>query len=192
MPTKNLVTQIVPSDWDSPVPVAKGGQMGTQGGSGSGAPRTRWLQSTADLLNRPVINRGTASTSATAVATNGGPQSTGIGTGPLTPQRYGEFTVKARVSYNVNDNVAYHYVYRTTGAIPANGAAPNAGDVIVGGDAFAGGTVASGVGQVGTFSYLDSELSPTTPYRYYLAVNGNPGKTVNLTNDSQLLVMERS
>ena len=81
------------------------------------------------------------------------------------------------------------YVYRTLGNIPANGAAPNVGDVIVGGDAF--GDVPTSVGSC-SFSFLDSGLDVTKSYKYYLAVKGPNGQTVTLENDSQLLVMERS
>jgi len=175
--SRNLLDNIVSSDWD---------------GGKAGAPRTKWLQRAADLINRPVLNRLAASTSATAVNTNGAVQSTGIGVGPLQPKRYGEFTVKARVTFNVNAAAVYVYVYRTTGAIPANGAGPNAGDVVVGGDAFAGGSVTSGVNQTGALSFLDTGLSTAGSYRYYLAVSAVTGKVANLVNSSQLLVMERS
>lgn len=181
--SRELLDTIVPADWDSQKP-----------GPNTGFQRTRWLQGVNDLLKRPVANRLTATTSATAVNATGGPVSTGIGTGPQQPKRYAEFTVKARITFNTNAAApAYHYIYRTLGAIPALGAPPNAGDVVVGGDAFAGGsTPAAGVNQIGTFSYLDTGLDVTKQYRYYLAVNAAPGQVVNLVNNSQLLVMERS
>lgn len=180
---RQLLEQLTPSHWDSGKPAA-----------GSGYQRTRWLQGLVDLVNRPVTNRVTAQTSATAVNTNGAPQSTGIGTGLVQPKRYGELTVKARVTSNIASAVPhYHYLYRTQGAIPANGAPPNPGDVIVGGDAFAGGaTPPAGTNQIGVFSYLDTGLDVTKQYRYYLAVNAPNGNVVNLVNNSQLLVMERS
>jgi hypothetical protein len=160
---------------------------------GSGGPRVTWLQGLSDLVNRPVINRLTATTSATAVVTNAAVQSSGVGTGQLQPKRYAEFTVKARVTFNINSvGPAFVYVYRTLGAIPANGAAPNAGDVAIGGDAFVGGPTSNGVNQVGTLSFLDSGLDTSKRYRYYLAVLGPNGNTLNLVNQSQLLVMERS
>jgi len=182
-PTRELLQTIVPSDWDSQKP-----------GANTGFQRTRWLQSLNDLLKRPVANRATAGTSATAVNPTGTPISSGIGCGPLQPKRYGEFTVKARVTFNINAAApAYLYVYRTQSAIPANGAMPNAGDVIVGGDAFAGGAIpGSGINQIGTFSYLDRGLSVNDRYSYYLAVNAASGNVVNLVNNSQVLIMERS
>jgi hypothetical protein len=180
---RELLDTIVPTDWDSQKPAVN-----------SGFQRTRWLQGVNDLVKRPVSNRAAATTSATAVNATGAPVSTGIGTIAQQPSRYAEFTVKARVTANVNTVApVYHYVFRTLGAIPANGAAPNAGDVIVGGDAFAGGsTPGAGVNQIGAFSFLDTGLSATAKYRYYLAVNAPNGSVVNLVNNSQLLVMERS
>jgi hypothetical protein len=180
--SRTLVENLVPQHWDSQKP-----------SPGSGTQRVRWLQSVTDLFNRPVINRGTAATSATAVAANGAVQSTGIGTGLLQPKRYGEFTVKARVTFNVNSvGPAFVHVYRTLGAIPANGAAPNAGDVIVGGDAFMGGPTGNGVNQCGAFSFIDTGLDQNKSYRYYLAVKGPNGNNLNLVNASQLFVLERS
>ncbi len=88
--------------------------------------------------------------------------------------------------------MAYHYVYRTTGAIPEMGAAPECRRCHCRRRCLRRGNGRKRRDQTGAFSYLDSELSPTTQYRYYLAVNGNAGKTVNLVNNSQLLVMERS
>jgi len=180
--SRTLLETLIPQHWDSQKPE-----------TGSGTQRVRWLQSVTDLFNRPVINRGTATTSATAVTANGSVQSTGVGTGLLQPKRYGEMTVKARVTFNVNSaGPAFVHVYRTLGAIPANGAAPNGGDVVVGGDAFMGGPTASGVNQCGTLSFLDTGLDQTKSYRYYLSVKGPNGNTLNLINSSQLLVMERS
>jgi hypothetical protein len=63
----------------------------------------------------------------------------------------------------------------------------------VGGDAFAGGTVpVAGVNEARAFSFLDSALDVNKRYRYYLAVMAPMGNLVNLLNNSQLLVMERS
>lgn len=180
--SRQLLETIVPSDWDSQKPQTN-----------SGFSRTRWLQGVSDLVNRPVNNRLTNSTSNTAVNANGNVQSSGIGTGPQQPKRYAEFTVKARVTFNVNASTpAYVYVYRTLEAVPANGAAPNAGDVVVGGDAFTGGSMVTGVNETGAFSFLDTGLDVTKQYSYYLAVKAQAGKTLNLVNSSQLLVMERS
>jgi hypothetical protein len=181
-PTRELLDTIVPSAWDSQKP-------GT-----SGFPRVRMLQNINDLLKRPVANRSLVISSDPAVVTTGSPVSSGIGSALLQPKRYAEFTVKARVTFNINSaDPAYLYVYRTQGAIPTNGTAPHAGDVIVGGDAFAGGaTPGAGVNQIGTFSYLDTELNVNLQYRYYIAVNAPNGRTVNLINSSQILVMERS
>ena len=182
MSTRELVPTLVPADWDSQTP-----------GVNTGFNRTRWLQSVTDLFRRPVANRATASTSATAVNCSGAAQSSGIGTIAQQPKRYAEFTVKARVTFNVNSvGPAFVSVYRTQGAIPAKGVAPNAGDVIVGGDAFMGGPTQAGVNQSGSFSFLDSGLSVNQQYRYYLAVTGPNGNVLNLVNSSQLLVMERS
>lgn len=179
---RQLLEQIVPLHWDSGKPK-----------SGSGFPRVKFLQSITDLFGRPVNNRLSASTNATAVNCNGGVQSTGIGTGQQQPKRYAEFTVKARVTITLNSaGPAFVYVYRTLGAIPANGAAPNGGDAIVGGDAFLGGPTTNGVNQCGSFSFLDSGLDVTKQYRYYLVVRGPNGNVFNLVNASQLLVMERS
>jgi hypothetical protein len=179
---RQLLEQIVPLTWDSGKPKP-----------GSGFSRVKFLQSISDLFDRPINNRLSASTSATAVAANAAVQSTGVGTSQQQPKRYAEFTIKARVTFNVNSaGPAFVYVYRTLGAIPANGAAPNAGDVIVGGDAFLGGPTLNGVNQCGAFSFLDTGLDVTKQYRYYLAVKGPNGNTLNLVNSSQLLVMERS
>jgi len=177
--SRELLETIVPGVWDSP--------------KSQGAPRTRWLQQLNDLIRRPVLNRLSNSTINTAVASTGNPVSTGVGIGPIQPKRYGEFTVKARVTFKTSGNaVAYVYVYRTTGAIPANGAPPNAGDVIVGGDAFMGGSMVTGQSAVGALSYLDSGLNENAKYHYYLATAAPNGQTATLFNNSQLLVMERS
>lgn len=179
---RSLLPELVPQQWDSGPPKA-----------GSGFDRVRHLQSVDDLVNRPVLNRGTATTNATAVHTNGAVQSIGIGTVQLQPMRYAEFTVKARVTFNVNSvGPAFVYVYRTLGNIPANGAAPNVGDIVVGGGSFMGGATTAGVNESGSFSFLDTGLSVNTKYRYYLAVEAPNGNILNLVNSSQLLVMERS
>lgn len=180
--TRRLVENIQPATWDSSKPA-----------TGSGFQRVRYLQQVDDLVHRPVLNRGTASTNATAVNCNGAVQSSGIGTIALQPKVYAEFTVKARVTFNINSTgPAFVYVYRSSGAVPANGAAPNVGDVIVGGDAFMGGPTASGVNQSGSFSFIDTGLGVTQSYTYYLAVKGPGGNVLNLVNASQLFVLERS
>jgi hypothetical protein len=179
--SRSLVEHLTPQDWDSQKPGA------------SGFGRTRWLQGIVDLVNRPAINRAQASTNATAVAASGAVQSTGIGTQLLQPKRYAEFTVKARVTFNVNSvGPAYVYIHRTLGAIPVSGAAPGVGDVIVGGDAFLGGPTGNGVNQSGAFSFIDSGLDASKQYRYYLSVKGPNGNVLNLVNSSQIFVMERS
>lgn len=180
--SRELLEKITPEHWESQKP-----------GSMNGTERVRWLQGLNDLIRRPVMNRVTASTNATAVACTGARQSTGIGTGLIQPKRYAELTVKARLAFNINSvGPAYVYVYRTTGAIPANGAAPNGGDVIVGGDAFLGGAMTSGVSQAGALSFIDSGLDISKSYRYYFVVQGTNTSTLNLTNASQLFVLERS
>ncbi len=179
--SRNLVEHITPESWESQKPGM------------SGFNRVRWLQQVVDVLNRPVINRAQASTNATAIAANGAVQSSGIGTQLLQPKRYAEFTIKARVTFNVNSvGPVYVYVHRTLGAIPANGSAPNVGDVIVGGDSFLGGPTANGVNQAGAFSFIDTGLDQSKQYRYYLSAKGPGGNTVNLVNSSQIFVMERS
>lgn len=180
--SRDLVQHIIPQDWDSQKPSV-----------GSGFNRTRWLQSTADLLNRPVLNRLTATTAGVAVNTNAANQSTGIGTSAQTPKRYAEFTVKARITFNINSTgPVYLTIFRTLGNVPANGSAPNGGDVAVGGDAFWGGATINGVNQAASFSFLDTGLDVTKKYKYYLAVNGPNGNVLNIVNTSQILVMERS
>lgn len=179
---RELLELITPTHWESQKP-----------GSTSGSERVRWLQGLNDLLRRPVMNRQQVQTNATAVVCNGAVQSTGIGTGTLNPKRYAELTVKARVTFNINSaGPAFVFVYRTLGAIPANGAAPNGGDVVVGGDAFMGGPTSNGVNQAGALSFIDTGLDVTKLYRYYLAVKGPNGTTHNLVNASQLFVLERS
>src|SRR5262249_10782600 len=144
-------------------------------------------------LNRPLLNRVTASTNATAVNLNGNAQSTGIGCGPITPKRYAEFTVKARVTFNISGaGTLYVFVYRTLSAIPVNGAAPNGGDVIGGGDAFAGPATVGGQNVSASLSFIDTGLDVTKQYRYYLAFKGTNALVGNLVNSSQLLVLERS
>jgi hypothetical protein len=181
MSQAKVVQELVASDWD-------------HGEPGSGFPKLRWLQqNVVDLLNRPKFNRVTGSTNATAITCNGAVQSSGVGTGQIRPLRYAEVTVKARVTFNVTSaGPAFIYVYRTTGTIPANGAAPNVGDVIVGGDSFMGGPTTSGVNQSGAFSFIDTGLDVTKSYRYYLAVKGPNTNTLNLINSSQIFVLERS
>jgi hypothetical protein len=187
MPSRELLETLVPQHWDSQEPEVN-----------SGFNRMRWLQGLNDLLKRPVLNRLSATAPNTAVLANGNAQSTGIGVGPLQPKRYAEFTVKARVTFNVNSiGPVYLFVYRTLApavgsGIPADGAAPNAGDVIVSGDSFAGGAMTAGVNESGTLSFLDSGLDVTKKYSYYFAVVAPNGNVLNLVNASQLLVMERS
>lgn len=181
MGSRQLIEQIEPSQWDSPKP-------GT-----SGFPRVRWLQQVVDTLNRPLLNRVTAFTNALAVNLTGAIQSTGLGCGPITPKRFAELTVKARVTFNISGaGTLYIYVYRTTGAIPANGSAPGGGDIIVGGDAFAGPATVNGQNMAGTLSTLDTGLDVSTGYRYYFAVKGTNTLVGNLVNSSQMIVMERS
>jgi hypothetical protein len=151
----------------------------------------RWLQSVADLFSRPVANRVTVLTNATAVNCNGAVQSTGIGAGPITPVRYAEHLVMARITFNESAaGLLFVYVYRTTGAIPANGAAPNAGDVAVGGDAFAGPADVIGQNFSGAMALFDTGLAPNQAYNYYLAVKGPNAAVANLINASQLQVSE--
>jgi len=182
MAARELLETIVPQLWDSQTPAPN-----------SGAERVKWLQGLNDFIKRPVANRGTVSGGG-AINTSGVVQSTGIGLATaLQPKRYGEFTVKARVTFSINSiGPAFMHVYRTLGAIPANGAAPNAGDVVVGGGAFVGGPTSNGVNQVGALSFLDTGLDVTKKYNYYLTVEGPNGQVLNVGADSQLLVMERS
>jgi len=180
--SRQLLETIMPANWDSQKPEPNSGQT-----------RVRWLQQLSDLVNRPVNNRLSNSTSNAVINTTGNVQSSGVGVGPMQPKRYAEFTVKARVTFNLNSvGPAYVYVYRTSGAIPPNGAAPNAGDVIVSGDAFAGGAMTAGVNQSQALSFLDSGLSVNQKYSYYFALKAPNGNVFNLVNASQLLVMERS
>lgn len=182
--SRQLLETIVPQHWESNTP-----------GSQAGFQRVNWLQGVSDLVNRPLINRSSVATPAPVnVNTTGAVQSTGIGIpNALQPMRYGEFTVKARVTFQINSaGPAFVHVYRTLGAIPANGAPPNAGDVVVGGGAFAGGPTSAGVNQVGSFSFIDTGLDQTKKYNYYLAAQGPNGNVLSLANGSQLFVMERS
>lgn len=151
----------------------------------------RWLQSLVDLVNRVVLNRVTASTNATAVVCNAAVQSTGIGTGAITPKRYAELWINARATFNLSGaGTLYIFVYRTLGAIPANGAAPGVGDVAVAGDSFAGPATVGGQNMSGAMSWIDSGLDKTKPYKYYFAVKGTNALTANLVNSSQMQVSE--
>jgi len=189
---RQLLETLIPEHWEPASKKSEGGR-GIGSPTGPGYNRVRFLQGISDLFNRPVLNRLNASTNATAVNANGAVQSTGVGVEPMQPKRYAEFTVKARITFNVNSaGPAFHYIYRTLGAIPALGAAPNVGDIIVGGDAFLGGPTVNGVNQAGAFSFLDTGLDVSKLYRYYLAVKAPNGTVLNLVNSSQLLVMERS
>lgn len=181
--SRQLVENIVPQHWD----------VQDKNAPGNGYHRVRWLQSLLNVINRPVLNRVSVSTNATAISCNGSVQSSGIGTGTITPQKYAELTIKARVTFNLSGNgTLYIYVYRTTGSIPANGAAPNGGDVAVGGDSFAGPATVGSQNMSGSLSFIDTGLSETQAYRYYLAVKGTNALTANLVNSSQLFVLERS
>ena len=181
---RRVLENITPADWDS----AKPGR--------SGFTRVRYLQQVDDTINRPVLNRLSATAVGTAVTCTGANVSTGIGIGattPMQPKRYAEFTVKAQVQFNINSvGPAFVFVYRTLGAIPANGAAVGGGDVIVGGVSFMGGPTVSGVNQSGNLSWLDTGLDVSKKYRYYLAVNGPNTNTLNIIAGSSLIVMERS
>ncbi len=174
-----LLDKIVPTDWDSKKP------------GNTGFSRVRFLQSISDIVARPLNNRLSASTNATAVACNGAVQSSGIGTAAQMPSRFAEFLVKARVTFNLSGNGAlYVYVYRTTGVIPANGAAPGGGDVIVGGDSFTGPATVGGQNMNGSLSWFDTGLSQSQAYCYYLAVKGTNALTANLVNGSGIQVSE--
>lgn len=174
-----LLDKLVVGDWDSKKP------------GNTHWPRVRFLQSVSDIVARPLNNRLTASTNATAVACNGAIQSTGIGTGAQTPSRFAEFLIKARVTFNLSGaGTLYVYLYRTTGAIPANGAAPGVNDIIVGGDSFAGPATVGGQNMNGTLSLFDTGLSQSQSYKYYFAVKGTNGLTANLINNSQMQVSE--
>jgi hypothetical protein len=150
------------------------------------------LQQIDDTINRPLLNRVTAIGTNVAVTANGAIQSTGIGTGSITPKRFAELTNKIRLTFNVNSaGPIYLYLYRTLGNVPANGAAPGGSDVIVGGDAFTGGPTTSGVNQAAAFSFLDTGLNVTKSYKYYLAVKAPNTNTFNVVSSSHF-VMERS
>ncbi len=150
----------------------------------------QWFQSLVDLINRVVSNRVSVSTNATAIVCNGAVQSSGVGTAAITPIRYAETMVMARVTFNESAaGLTFVYVYRTTGNVPANGAAPGGGDVVVGGDAFAVANV-NGQNFIGSLTFFDSGLSKTQAYKYYLAIDGPNAATVNLINASQLVVSE--
>lgn len=181
---RRVLEHVTPKDWDSGKP------------GNSGFPRVRYFQQIDDTINRPLLNRLSAVAIATAVTCTGATVSTGIGVGastPMQPRRYAEFTVKAQVQFNINSTgPAFVFVYRTTGAIPANGAAVGGGDVIVGGVSFMGGPTVSGVNHSGNISFLDTGLDVSKRYRYYLAVNGPNGNVLNIIAGSQLLVMERA
>jgi hypothetical protein len=159
--------------------------------SGAGFTRKRWLQNLSDVVGRHINNRVTASTNATNVNLNAALQSTGIGTAAIIPKAYGEHLVHARVTFSISAaGTLYVYVMRTTGAIPANGAAPNAGDVQVGGSAFAGPATVAGQNTIGTLSFFDTGLLQSQAYRYYLAVEGTNGLVATLSNASQITVSE--
>lgn len=178
--SRRVLEHIQSTDWDS----------GKAGSSGFG--RVRYLQQVDDTINRPLLNRVTANGTNVAVAANGTVQSTGIGTAAIQPKRYAEHTNKIRLTFNVNSvGPVYLYLYRTLGNVPANGAAPNAGDVIVGGDAFTGGPTVSGVNQAAAFSFLDTGLDVNKQYKYYLAVKAPNANTFNVVSSSHF-VMERS
>lgn len=179
MSQTELLDKLIPSDWDSKKP------------GNTHFPRVRWLQTVSDIVARPLNNRLTASTNATAVVLNGAVQSTGIGTGQQMPSRFAEFMVKARVTFNLSGaGTLYVFLYRTTGAIPANGAAPNVGDVVVGGDSFAGPATVGGQNMNGSLSWFDTGLSQSQNYRYYFAVKGTNALTANLVNNSSVQVSE--
>ena len=174
-----LVDELVPMDWDSKKP------------GNTGFKRVQFLQSVSDIVARPVNNRTTAQTNATAVNLNGTIQSTGVGTAAQLPSRFAEFLVKARATFNISGAGAlYVYVMRTTGAIPANGAAPNAGDVAVAGDAFAGPATVGGQNVAGSLAFIDQGLNQSQQYRYYFAFSGTNGLVGNLVNASQIMVSE--
>jgi hypothetical protein len=173
---KQLLPNIQPTDWEK---------------NGSGFQRTQFLQAIDDVIARPLNNRVQASTNATAVVCNGAVQSTGIGTGALIPAKYAETQVQARVTLKASAAGVYQvFVMRTAGPIPANGAAPNVGDVVVGGDSFGGGSLPAGVNTPATLSVIDSGLSATAQYRYYIAISGPVGDALNLINGSNLMVSE--
>lgn len=179
MSQTELLDKIIPTDWDSKKP----GNTGFQ--------RVRFLQSISDIVARPLNNRLSASTNATAVVCNGAIQSTGIGTAAQMPSRFAEFLVKARVTFNLSGaGTLYVYLYRTTGAIPANGAAPGGADVIVGGDSFAGPATVAAQNMNGSLSWFDTGLNQAVNYRYYLAVKGTNALTANLVNASGIQVSE--
>lgn len=179
MAQTELLDKLIPGDWDSKKP------------GNSGFSRVRFLQGVSDIVARPLNNRLTASTNATAINLNGAIQSTGVGTAAQMPSRFAEFLVKARVTFNLSGNgTLYVYVYRTTGAIPANGAAPGGGDVIVAGDAFAGPATVAAQNMAGSFAFIDQGLSQSQNYRYYFAVKGTNALIANLVNASQLMVSE--
>lgn len=135
----------------------------------------RWLQSLVDLLGRPTNNRVSASQGANYSVTSAADVSSGVGTGPITPKRYGETFVLgiAAGTNSTNNSPVVISIYRTSGAIPAQGAAPNAGDVRV---AYAVIWVAVG-GETWQLPLVgqDTGLSLTTPYRYYFTVSNGTG-----------------
>lgn len=150
----------------------------------------QWLQSLVDVVTRVITNRVRAAGGA-AVNCNGTVQSTAVATPAITPKRFAELWVQARVTFSLNAaGTLYVFVYRTSGAIPINGAAPNIGDVAVGGDAFGGAADVPAQNFIASLSYIDSGLSATTAYKYYLAVQGTNGTVATLAGTSQMIVSE--
>lgn len=174
------ILDTIGSEWDQGDP------------AGHGFTRKRWLQTLSDVVSRPIANRVQMAAPAPVVVNcNGTIQSTGIGTIAILPGKYAETQVQSRVTLNAGGAGVFQvYVMRTTGNIPALGAAPNAGDVIVSGDSFGGGSLAAGVNTPATLAAFDQNLSQTTKYKYYLAVLGPGGQALNLVNNSQLNASE--
>lgn len=191
--SRSIVDQIQPTDWQTPVKVKDGAGIG-QTADVRGNSRMKWLQSLTDLLNRPINNRVTATSTGINVTSTGAILSTGLGTALIQPKRYAELTVKARVSFSLSagNGPILVYVYRTSGAIPALNAAPGVGDVVVGGGPFGGGATFSPDEQAGSLSFLDTGLDVSKSYAYYFALKSPNGTVATLLNASQLLVLERA
>ena len=156
--TSGTPTVSIHSSAESASSLSGGGTGGGGGGPGTIGPPTNQVSlTTASIYNNPAA----------------GAHCSGLGTAAIMPAAYGALlvTLSAIVQVSTANNTANVFVCRTTGSIPAAGAAIPGADTVVLSLGAALPVASSPNNVVG--SWYDTNLSTTTNYIYYLAAGGS-------------------
>ena len=112
--------------------------------------------------------------------------STGIGTAALTPSTFGNIFVSGSLySYNsTSGDLVIIGIYRTTGSVPSAGSAPGGSDTLVFDARYGDSSTDTTYGSVNALSFMDTGLSTSTAYKYYIAIAAGEGGHAYLTTAS--------